>query len=284
MKPESARQAGTKRIAATLALMLLAFCTAHAEITFYTEYWSSLNSNWTVVAGTPVASGGWLRNSSTDPTTHSRLLYAPGPPTQDYSVQTPLLCSSTADVYARQFHHYLRVSGNNYYRVTVFYYPPPTSLVSLKVYRVGASTTLLGTVGNVACGTMKSSIQGSNITVAMNGVTLLSLTDSTYPSGNLGVGTVRCDEGYLTGIRTMTVLAYTDTEPPTVPTGLAAVPYGTYANLSWNPSSDNLLVTGYKIYRDGDYLGSSTTTSFTDVTVYPVTSYNYTVLAYDGVT
>ncbi len=77
-----------------------------------------------------------------------------------------------------------------------------------------------------------------------------------------------------------------DTQPPTVPTGLTATSVTASAvSLQWNASTDNVGVTGYTIYRNGTAVGSTggpTTTSFTDVTVAPGTSYQYTVDAFDG--
>jgi chitodextrinase len=77
-----------------------------------------------------------------------------------------------------------------------------------------------------------------------------------------------------------------DTQPPTVPTGLNATSVTSSAvSLQWNASTDNVGVTGYTIYRNGTAVGSTggpTATSFTDVTVAPGTSYQYTVDAFDG--
>jgi hypothetical protein len=73
-----------------------------------------------------------------------------------------------------------------------------------------------------------------------------------------------------------------DTSVPTVPTGLsAAVISDTQINLSWTASTSTD-VTGYKIYRDGTYLASSTTTSYSDTTCTGATAYTYTVTAYDA--
>src|SRR5579875_1547295 len=71
------------------------------------------------------------------------------------------------------------------------------------------------------------------------------------------------------------------TQPPTTPTGLTA----TSVTLSWNPSSNG--VTGYTIFRNGAAIGSTggpDATSFTDSTVAPSTTYQYTVEAFDGLT
>jgi chitodextrinase len=47
-----------------------------------------------------------------------------------------------------------------------------------------------------------------------------------------------------------------DVIPPQAPTGLTAT-YGTLTSLSWSPSSDNVAVTGYNVYRfDGLYVST----------------------------
>lgn len=52
--------------------------------------------------------------------------------------------------------------------------------------------------------------------------------------------------------------------------------------LNWTASTDNVGVTGYKIYRNGTQIGTSATNSFIDDTVAPTTAYSYTVSAVDG--
>lgn len=75
-----------------------------------------------------------------------------------------------------------------------------------------------------------------------------------------------------------------DTQPPSTPTNLSAnaVAYNR-VDLSWIASSDNKVVTGYWIVRDGVAIASSTTNSFSDTTVLPSTTYSYQVIAFDAV-
>jgi chitodextrinase len=74
-----------------------------------------------------------------------------------------------------------------------------------------------------------------------------------------------------------------DTTAPTVPTGLASPSQTTNTiSLTWVASTDNLSVTGYKIYRGGSQVGTSATTSFTDTGLTGGTQYSYTVAAYDA--
>src|SRR5258708_15748983 len=74
-----------------------------------------------------------------------------------------------------------------------------------------------------------------------------------------------------------------DTPPPSAPGNFTATAAGsTGANLSWNPSTDNVGVTGYIVYRNGPQVGTSTTTSYADNTLSPSTTYTYTVAARDA--
>lgn len=73
-----------------------------------------------------------------------------------------------------------------------------------------------------------------------------------------------------------------DTTPPSVPqnlTGVLAAPY--QINLSWAPSTDNDVVVGYKIYRNGALYMYTSSTNYADAGLSPSTTYTYTVAAYD---
>src|SRR4030095_10787331 len=74
----------------------------------------------------------------------------------------------------------------------------------------------------------------------------------------------------------------TDTEPPSVPSGLSATPASpTRVDLAWSASTDNVLVTSYKIFRDGLQIGTTPSLSFADSGLTPNTTYSYTVSAAD---
>jgi len=74
-----------------------------------------------------------------------------------------------------------------------------------------------------------------------------------------------------------------DTQPPSVPTNLTATPISqTRIDLGWTASTDNVGVTGYKVYRNGSQIGTSTSTAYSDTTCSPNTTYTYTVSAYDA--
>lgn len=73
-----------------------------------------------------------------------------------------------------------------------------------------------------------------------------------------------------------------DIAPPSTPTNLALT--GSSASsisLAWGASTDNISLAGYRIYRGGAQVGSTTATTYTDSGLSASTAYAYTVRAYD---
>jgi len=75
--------------------------------------------------------------------------------------------------------------------------------------------------------------------------------------------------------------------PETTPPATPAAPTATAAsltqiNLTWTATTDNFGVTGYKVYRNSVYVGSSATTSYSDTGLTANTQYSYTISAYDA--
>jgi N-acetylmuramoyl-L-alanine amidase/chitodextrinase len=88
-----------------------------------------------------------------------------------------------------------------------------------------------------------------------------------------------------TASQTVEITGVPDTEPPTVPTNLAATPENEVRiNLSWTASTDNIGVAGYYVYRDNVKIATTTGTgtTYSDGTCSPSTTYTYEVSAYDG--
>ncbi|MCG3113116.1 MAG: DNRLRE domain-containing protein [Candidatus Manganitrophus sp. SB1] len=74
-----------------------------------------------------------------------------------------------------------------------------------------------------------------------------------------------------------------DTSAPTAPTGLTATAASSsQINLSWNVSTDNVGVTGYRIYRNGTQVGTTTLRNYSNAGLAADTAYSYTVAAYDA--
>ena len=73
-----------------------------------------------------------------------------------------------------------------------------------------------------------------------------------------------------------------DSTPPTVPGGLSANVASLQINLSWTASTDNVGVTGYKIFRNGAQIATTSSLAYADAGLLPVTLYSYTVAAFDA--
>ncbi len=276
-----------KKTGILIAVLFATVSLRATETAFYTVSFSNggwaqqIPTYWTVAAGTP-AYPGWLGNDPSNLYTLTRVLYAGTVPTPDHSISgTMMSCSMGGNSISTT---YLRASPfptpNTWYEIDY-----SCGSVSVYVRSNGYNTYLGGTdlpSGQNYEYQFESAIQGSTITVTVGGSQVLSVSDSTLTSGGLGVGTDMCNEntGYACGFAGLT-LSYTDTTPPTVPTGVAGTPLPARVNLSWNASTDNVQVSGYHVYRNGSLVGSPTTTTYTDPTVQPLTTYAYTVSAYD---
>ena len=74
-----------------------------------------------------------------------------------------------------------------------------------------------------------------------------------------------------------------DTESPSAPAGLITTSVtATTVTFSWNPASDDIGVTAYRIYRDGVLLLTSSALVFSDSGLLPDTNYQYSVTALDA--
>lgn len=81
---------------------------------------------------------------------------------------------------------------------------------------------------------------------------------------------------------TIRVLVGTDTMPPGTPSITAVVPMSPYQiDIAWGAVSDDVYVEGYRLYRDGVLLATTTLTSYVDMGLTPSTTYAYTVDAFD---
>jgi hypothetical protein len=109
----------------------------------------------------------------------------------------------------------------------------------------------------------------------------LALNQSVYdPVSNATVKTTAVGS---TGA-TVSVTFGPDSTAPTAPSGLgASATDATHIRLTWGASSDNVGVTGYKVYRVGTGLvGTSSTTTYTDGGLTSNVSYSYYVTAVDA--
>ncbi|MFI9383800.1 Bbp16 family capsid cement protein [Kutzneria sp. NPDC052558] len=74
-----------------------------------------------------------------------------------------------------------------------------------------------------------------------------------------------------------------DTQAPSVPSGLHATAHtATSVSLAWTAATDNVGVTGYRVFANGSQVGTSAGTSFTANGLTPSTTYSFTVTAQDA--
>ncbi|MCH7541724.1 hypothetical protein IH981_03040, partial [Patescibacteria group bacterium] len=74
-----------------------------------------------------------------------------------------------------------------------------------------------------------------------------------------------------------------DTLPPSAPTGLKAkIVSSSRVDLTWNASTDNVAVAGYRVYRNGALRKTQTGRSYSDRSIKLGTKYTYYVKAYDS--
>jgi hypothetical protein len=88
----------------------------------------------------------------------------------------------------------------------------------------------------------------------------------------------------ISGVGMFTTLAGpVDASPPTMPTNLVAKAVSAVGiDLSWTPSSDDVRVEGYKIFRNGTQVATTPTAAYSDSKLAPSTGYMYTASAYDA--
>jgi len=134
-----------------------------------------------------------------------------------------------------------------------------------------------------ATGTAPLAYQWQKNSVNITGATSASYTTpatTTADSGSTFAVVVSNTAGSATS-SAATLTVNSGTAPPSVPTGLTAgAASSSEIDLSWNASTGS--VAGYKIFRGGSQIGTSTTTTFADMGLPASTSFTYTVAAYDA--
>lgn len=123
---------------------------------------------------------------------------------------------------------------------------------------------------------------GSSITVDIDSTQVASTSDSTFSGGKIGFGS-KNDGASFDDLYVDAEAPAGDTEAPTVPTGLSVDDETeTTVDLSWSAASDNVGVTGYRIYINGGSPVTATGTSTTVANLAPSTTYTFTISAVDA--
>ncbi len=142
-----------------------------------------------------------------------------------------------------------------------------------------ASTDNVGVTGYKVFknGTQITTVTGTNYQfTGLSAGTTYALAVSAYDAANNNSGQTSINASTTAG-------GGSDTQAPTVPGGLATS--GITANsitLSWSASSDNVAVTGYKVFRNGTQITTVTGTSYQFNGLAAGTTYTLAVSAYDA--
>ena len=84
------------------------------------------------------------------------------------------------------------------------------------------------------------------------------------------------------GVATVTVAWGGDSIAPSTPGNPQVAATGaSTARFTWAASTDNLVLAGYRVYRDGNLLGTTTSLLWNDTALVPTTTYLYAVVAFD---
>jgi chitodextrinase len=134
----------------------------------------------------------------------------------------------------------------------------------------------------------------STLSWSTSGATSISISPGSYTtsssSGSLAVDPAASTTYILTATNAYgsttaqaTVSVVSDTTPPSVPTNLAVTATtASTVSLSWSPSTDNVGVAGYRVFRNGTQVSTVSGTTFTDTGLTQSTTYAYTVAAFDA--
>ena len=106
----------------------------------------------------------------------------------------------------------------------------------------------------------------------------------TFADGDISITTVSVVGGVATVQVNLTAAPPPppDTTPPSAPGSVVAVPAADRVDLSWTAATDDVGVAGYRVFRDGALVKTTTGTSWSDTSVTPGATYSYRVEAYDA--
>jgi parallel beta-helix repeat protein len=166
----------------------------------------------------------------------------------------------------------------------------PTAPANLRSTSVSASEV------DLAWDAANDDVGVTTYRVKRDGAPIADVDGSTFSYADRGLAdgtsyvytvTARDAIGHESGPSNQLQVTTTDATKPSAPTGLAATAVAgqNRVELSWRQATDNIAVTGYRIYRDGARIGSvegAASTSYADPTVLPSRTYAYTVTALDA--
>lgn len=281
--------AGNYSVPSNLVVVRIPPCTNVATVYYYRPDWTTVNIHYRPIGGTWTAVPGVAMNNACP----------------DYKIKTINLCPATGlqAVFNNGSGTWDNNNGQNYQlgtgisvvkggQVTTGTIPcdpvpptPPTKLVTSDVVACNSVTlTWAAATDNVGV---------AGYRVFRDGVKIGTTTDTRYGDTTVAASTkytytvkaydAANNESAASNLLAVTTPKCVDITPPSVPVGLTASDVtDIQATISWQASTDNVGVVGYKVLRNGVEVGMTPTTSYTDSGLSADMIYSYTVKAYDA--
>ncbi len=152
----------------------------------------------------------------------------------------------------------------------------------------GATSVTATAADNVGVASVQFKLDGANLGSAVTSSPYsVSWNTASASNGSHTLSAVARDAAGNTatsvGVNVTVSNAQPDTTPPSVPSNLTATAASSsQIDLAWNASTDNVGVTGYKIFRAGTLVNTTAATTFQDTGLSPSTTHSYTVAAFDA--
>lgn len=160
--------------------------------------------------------------------------------------------------------------------------PPPTQPAKLSAGNLSASSVTLSWTAS----TSSAGVAGYN--VLRNGIKTGTSATASYTDTSLSADTtysyaVSAFDAAGNTSTAGTAISVTTLAQPSQPAMLVSgTVTSSSVSLSWTASTASQGISGYTIFRNGNKVGTSTSTSFTDTGLAATTSFSYSVSAYDS--
>ncbi|TFD59014.1 hypothetical protein E3T39_11685 [Cryobacterium suzukii] len=169
---------------------------------------------------------------------------------------------------------------------------PPTSDTAAPSVPANVTATLSGTTADLGWTASTDNVGVTGYRVTRNGVVITTVLNTFYNDSGRSPGTYTYSVAAVDGAGNVSAASnsasvtvpqppVTDTTAPSIPTNLATTVVGSTVSLSWGVSTDDTRVTGYRVNRNGAFLGTTDSASFIDSGL-TVGTYTYTVAAFDA--
>jgi len=160
----------------------------------------------------------------------------------------------------------------------------PTNLISSNITNTTVDLNWTASTDDVGVTSYAIFVDGlSYATSVTNSATLTGLTQNTSYAITVYAKDAAGNTSTVSNTVNVTTTNVIDVDAPTVPTSLVVSnETSSTLDLAWTASTDNVGVTGYDVYVDGVFDGTTSATIITITGLSPTTTYSLTVLAKDA--